>query len=432
MSVIYLTKPPSLECDVNGKIKFKALEDYFRVLGTWPTQIKLQLNYVAEACIPEVVKMIETIEKIITEITEFLMTPVFKRLKSWEQEMQYKVREFFKDIDTWIQKKLTEALLKLLSLINIPNPLTIPLPFIGPCDMMDEAGKPIKYQPVVGDLFTKEGKVKIKSCIAQDIQRIKDFFADKKEKFEGTFGIKSPEHEAEELWHKIINWINKTLEDFIGAAINALIKLLSKIPIIGPLIKKLLWIDLTKPLDQAFEEAWQKMKEKVKKAKEDLLSGKIFEDLATKIIDEFIEFVLNIPIPLFGTLGKLMAIDYDKEKKKYKIHMKENLLARIEDAWKNTMEKIKRFFSTDIVRKINDIIAKAPGWILKRFPIVNKIYKVIKTIIDLVTGKISTCQIMTFILKPIFDIYKLIEAVFPPCIQVKYTKYGLEPGPAPA
>jgi hypothetical protein len=427
-AIVYVPEVPGLECSASGKISFRQLEDYFVGISKIISQLKLQAKFIQDECGKELIQAIRDIEKLVDDITGILMTDVFKKIKSKEQEMKYKVREFMKEIDVWFQKKIVEALLKIISILGIPNVLQTPIPFITAVTLVDEAGNPVRYQPLIRDFFTKEGKVKIKAAMAEDIESIRKFFGDGK--YDGTLGIKSPEHEAEEFWQKALRWMKELLSDFIAACINAMISLLTKIPIIGPIIKKLgVFIDPTKPIKEQLKLKYEEFKQKIKKAKEDVLSGKAFEDLGEKILEELIDFVLNLPIPLFGTLGNLIGFDKEQRKKKETIHSKEELWHRIEDAFEDTMEKIKKFFQTDLLAKIHDIILKAPGWILNQFPIVKKIVKAIKLIIDVCRGKVSICEVLNIILKPIFGIPDAILKLIPNCIEVKRTKYGLEPNP---
>ena len=427
-AIVYVPEIPGLQCDASGKISFRQLEDYFVGISKIISQLKLQAKFIQDECGKELIQAIRDIEKLVDDITGILMTDVFKKIKSKEQEMKYKVREFMKEIDVFFQKKIVEALLKILSILGIPNPLTIPIPFITAVTLIDEAGNPVRYQPVVKDFFTKEGKVKIKAALAEDIESIRKFFGDGK--YDGTLGIKSPEHEAEEFWQKALAWMKELLSDFIGACINAMIGLLTKIPIIGPIIKKLgVFIDPTKSIKEQLKLQYEEFKKKIKKAKEDVLSGKAAEDLGEKLLNQLIDFVLNLPIPLFGTLGNLIGFDKEQRKKKETVHSKEELWHRIEDAFEDAMEKIKKFFQGDLIAKIHDIILKAPGWILQQFPIVKKIVKAIKLIIDICRGKVSICVVLNIILKPIFSIPDAILKLIPNCIEVKRTKYGLEPNP---
>jgi hypothetical protein len=427
--IVYVPEVPNLECGSNGQISFRQMEDYFVGIAKITSQLKLQAKFIQEDCGKELIGAVLNMEKLVDDITGILMTDVFKKIKSREQEMKYKVREFLKEIDVFFQKKIVEALLKIVDILGIPNPLTIPIPFITAVTLLDEAGNPISYQPVVKDFFTKEGKVKIKAAMAEDIESIRAFFGDGK--YDGTFGIKSPEHEAEEFWQKALAWMKELLSDFIGACINAIIGLLTKLPPpLGTLIKQLgVFIDPTKPIKAQLKLVYEDFKAKIKKAKEDVLSGKATEDLGEKLLQELIDFFLNFPIPLFGTLGNLIGFDNEERKKKETIHSKEELWHRIEDAFEEAMEKIKRFFQTDFIAKIHDIILKAPGWILQQFPIVGKILDTIKLIIDICRGKVSICMVLNIILKPIFGIPDLILKLIPDCIEVRRTKYGLEPNP---
>ena len=405
--IVYVPEVPNLQCGSNGQISFRQMEDYFVGISKIISQLKLQAKFIQDECGKELIQAIRDIEKLVDDITGILMTDVFKKIKSKEQEMKYKVREFLKEIDVFFQKKIVEALLKIVDILGIPNPLEIPIPFITAVTLLDEAGNPVRYQPVIKDFFTKEGKVKIKAAMAEDIESIRAFFGDGK--YDGTFGIKSPEHEAEEFWQKALAWMKELLSNFIAACINAMIKLLTKIPIIGPIIEQLgTLIDPTKPIKAQLKLVYENFKKRIKKAKEDVLSGKAAEDLGEKLLQELIDFVLNLPIPLFGTLGNLIGFDKELRKKKETIHSKEELWHRIEDAFEEAMEKIKRFFQTDFIAKIHDIILKAPGWILQQFPIVGKIIDTIKLIIDICRGKVSICMVLNIILKPIFGIPDLI------------------------
>lgn len=426
--IVYVPEVPNLECGPNGQISFRQMEDYFVGIAKIISQLKLQAKFIQDECGKELIEAIRDMEKLVDDITGILMTDVFKKIKSKEQEMKYKVREFLKEIDVWFQKRIVDALLKIVDILGIPNPLTTPIPFITAVTLVDEAGNPVRYQPVINDLFTKEGKVKIKAAIAEDIESVRKFFGDGK--YDGTLGIKSPEHEAEEFWQKALAWMKELLSDFIAACINALIGLLTKIPIIGPIIEKIgVFIDPTKPIKAQLKLKYEDFKKRIKKAKEDVLSGKAIEDFGEKLLQELIDFVLNLPIPLFGTLGNLIGFDNEERKKKETIHSKEELWHRIEDAFEDAMEKIKKFFQTDFIAKIHDIILKAPGWILQQFPIVGKILDTIKLIIDICRGKVSICQVLNIILKPIFGIPDAILKFIPNCIEIRRTKYGLEPNP---
>ena len=432
--IIYLPQVSPLVCSPDGKISFKQMENYFNGIAKIPAQLELQVKFIPAECQNEVYLAIKQMADFIDEITSFVMTDVFAKIKSWELELRYKVREFLKEIELFFQKKIVEALIKIISILGIPNPFTIPIPGLQGAEVEIGPGYIETLNPVVADLFTKEGKLKIKLAIAQRKEEIKDaldsFGQNVKGRFDGTFGINAPELEKEEIWHKILLWLEKTLNNFVTAAIDALYNILTKIPIIGSLIKKLgVFIDPTQPIKEQIKEQWEKVKEKVKKAKDDVISGKAVEDLGQKIIDDFINFLLDFPIPLFGTLGDLIGFDRDEIKKREIVQSLEERLHRIEDRFEEALEKIKRFFQGQWLAKVYDIIEKAPGWILDNFPIVNKIYKTIKLIIDILRGKVPVCVVVSILLKPLFDLSNVILGFIPECVQIVETKYGIEPDP---
>lgn len=432
--VVYIPQVQPLACSPDGKISFKQMENYFNGIAKIPAQLELQAKFIPAECQSEVYLAIKQMADFIDEITSFVMTDVFTKIKSWELELRYKVREFLKEIEIFFQKKIVEALLKILSILGIPNPLAIPIPGLQGTSVEIGPGYIETLNPVVGDLFTKEGKVKIKLAIAQRKEEIKDaldaFGQNVKGRFDGIFGIKAPDLEIEEIWHKILLWLERTLNNFITAAIDALYNILTKIPVIGSLIKKLgVFIDPTQPIKEQIKEQWEIVKEKVKKAKDDVISGKAFEDLGQKIIDDFINYLLDFPIPLFGTLGNLIGFDLDEIKKRETIQSLEERLHRIEDRFEEALEKIKRFFQGQWLAKMYDIIDKAPGWILDTFPIVNKIYKAIKLIINILRGKVPVCDVVSILLKPLFDLSNIVLGFIPGCVQAVETKYGIEPDP---
>jgi hypothetical protein len=42
---------------------------------------------------------------------------------------------------------------------------------------------------------------------------------------------------------------------------------------------------------------------------------------------------------------------------------------------------------------------------------------------------VPVCEVISIILKPIFDLGALIVNMIPGCVEIKVTKYGLEPNP---
>jgi hypothetical protein len=418
--VVDLPKIPKLQCSPDGKLSQKDLDAYFKNIGR--TIGRLELSVVGldldDECSLAVIAAIVAIDAATKPLEEITTTPLDK-LKSKELEFRYRARELGKDIEEYFQKKVTEILLDLIELLGIPNPFEVPIPFLGTATLLDDKGNPYKYDPVIVDLFTKEGQRKVKLAAKEDIEKVNKFLGIEST-YNGDLGIKSPDLEAEETWHKIKNWFNNLINDFIGSVANAIAKAVKAIPIIGKPIYDLITAatDPTITVEQAFDKLVAEYKAKIKKAKEDVLSGKAVEDLGQKILDEAIEKILGIQIPLIGTVGDLIDVNPDDRD----IVIKEGIFHEIEDKVKELIAKARRFFKGGLIVKINDIIAKAPGYILQQFPIVGKIFKIIKRVADILSGKnpLTECEVLNILLPPIFSFGSLIENLLPKCVEVRY------------
>lgn len=412
--VLEIPKIPKLDCGSDGKISKKDLDAYFTNIGRTMNRLTLTSNGLDldDTCGIAIAAAITTINEIV-KIVEGITTDPLGQLKSKELELKYRARELGKDIEEYFKKKVVDILLDLIAILGIPNPFEVPIPFIG----KTADG----YDPKIVDLFTKDGQKKVKLAIKEDIEEVKKFLGIKST-HNGDLGVKSPDLEAEEVWHKIKNWFNNLINDFIGNVAEAIAKAVKSIPIIGKPIYDLVMasIDPTITVEQAFDKLVAEYKAKIKKAKEDVLSGKAVKDLGEELLQEAIDKILGIQIPLLGTVGDLLDID----PKKKDIRSKALDFHEVEDAFKEFIQKARRFFKGGIIVKIHEIMAKAPEYILSQFPIVGKIIKIIKKVADILSGKnpLTECEVLSILLPPIFSMGSLIEAAFPSCVQVKYVE----------
>jgi hypothetical protein len=416
---IELPKIAKLECPADGKIGKKELNGYFKNIGRTMGRLNVSASG-DDGCSLAVIAAVLAIEEVIKPI-ELITTDPFQTLKSKELEYRYRARELGKDIEEFFKKKVVDILLNLIGILGIPNPFILPIPFIGTATLIDAAGNPYQYDPLIIDMFTKDGQKKIKAALKEDLEKVKKFLGIEST-FDGSLGIKSPDLEAEEVWHKLKNWFNQLINDFIGSVANAIANAVKAIPIIGKPIYDLVMasIDPTITIEIAFDKMVAEYKAKIKKAKEDVLSGKAAEDLGEKILDEVIDKILGINIPLIGTVGDLIDVDTNKRD----IVMKEDIFHELEDAVKEFIQKARRFFKGGLIVKINDIMAKAPGYILQQFPIVGKILKIIKQVADILSGKnpLTECEVLRILLPPIFSFGSLIENLLPDCVDVVYVE----------
>jgi hypothetical protein len=418
--VIELPKIPKLECTPDGKISKKDLDAYFKNIGRTINRMKVASTGGLDGCSLAVLAAAIAIEELTTKALDPVTTKPLSTLKSLELEFKYRARELSKDIEEFFKKEVVDILLTIADILKIKNPFKLPIPFLGTATLLDASGNPYVYDPVIEDFFTKEGQKKIKAAAKEDIESIKKFFAELEGTFDGSLGIKAPDLTAEEAWHKIKNWFNQLINDFIGAVSEAIGNIVKNIPIIGKPIYDLIFssIDPTIAIEKAFDKLVADTKKAIKQAKEDFLSGKIAEDIGEKILREVIDRILAIQIPLLGSVGDYVDIDLDKKD----IVISEFDFHEIEDAFKELIQKARRFFKGDILVKIKEIIEKAPAAILKQFPIVGKIFDALKKVGDVLSGKnpLTECEVLNIIFPAIFNIGLLIENLFPDCIEVRY------------
>jgi len=412
--VLEIPKIPKLDCGSDGKISKKDLDAYFSNIGRTMNRLKLSTNGLSldDTCGIAITAAVVAIDEIV-KLVEGITTDPFGQLKSKELELKYRARELSKDIEEYFKKKVVDILLDLIEILGIPNPFEVPIPFIG----KTADG----YDPKIVDLFTKDGQKKVKLAIKEDIEEVEKFLGIEST-HNGDLGVQSTDLRAEEVWHKIKNWFNNLINDFIGAVAEAIANAVKNIPIIGKPIYDLVMasIDPTVTVEQAFDKLVAEYKAKIKKAKEDILSGKAVKDLGEELLQEAIDKILGIQIPLLGTVGDLLDIDPNKKD----IRSKALDFHEVEDAFKEFIQKARRFFKGGIIVKINEIMEKAPGYILEQFPIVGKILKIIKKVADILSGKnpLTECEVLSILLPPIFSMGTLIEAAFPSCVQVKYVE----------
>ena len=122
-NIVFMPQIPSLEFG-SGDISFPQLERYFKTLGTIPAQLRIQAILIDDQqCRQELYEAIDRIKVIIDDTCSIFLTPVFQTISNIEHEMSYQVREFFKDIDAYLQKLVLDILFKILDLISfvIPN-----------------------------------------------------------------------------------------------------------------------------------------------------------------------------------------------------------------------------------------------------------------------------------------------------------------------
>jgi len=472
---IKLPTVTELDCAAaGGDLSLGNLDGYFRSVAQLPGQIKSQLSTAVDAAnddrlskirdakklagsisdadaaaitsaletltddqITDVLDKMTQVEDLIDQIESFLSPRPFSALHSKELEARYRGREVFKNIEHFFKKKIVEILSEIIGLLGISTPLDIPLPFLP--------------SATVGDMFTTSGNAIIKAAIATE-PTVAGYF-DVTNKFDGKLGVDVPEMTAEEVWQKILNWLNTTLNNWTLSVINAIVGALEDIPGIGIAIKAVLSgvdptiaietsvkatiatvkstaaghitdaktlaasVENTTITDVAREEVQQQIDAKVK--------------LSQDLIDGGIDTLLSIQIPLIGLgVGSIAGID-DKatELKKTKVIIsKEYLLHHLEDAFDHLIDKARMIFRTSLIGAIFDIIDSASA-LIKAIPIVNSIYTCIEKVVKIVRGEnpFTACDILQLAVPQIFNMGSLTDALIPATIKKETSTFGLIP-----
>jgi hypothetical protein len=472
---IKLPTVTTLDCAAaGGDLSLGNLDGYFRSVAQLPGQIKSQLSTAVDAAnddrlskirdakklagsisdadaaaitsaletltddqITDVLDKMTQVEDLIDQIESFLSPRPFSALHSKELEARYRGREVFKNIEHFFKKKIVEILSEIIGLLGIPTPLDIPLPFLP--------------SVTVGDLFTTSGNAIIKAAIATE-PTVANYF-DVSNKFDGKLGVNVPEMTAEEVWQKILNWLNTTLNNWTLSVINAIVGALEDIPGIGIAIKAVLsGVDPTIAIETSVKAAIATVKSTaaghITDAKTlaasventtitDVAREEVQQQIDAKVklsqdlIDGGIDTLLSIQIPLIGLgVGSIAGID-DKAtelKKTRVIISKEYLLHHLEDAFDHLIDKARMIFRTSLIGAIFDIIDAASA-LIKAIPIVNSIYTCIQKVVKIVRGEnpFTACDILQLVVPQIFNMGSLTDALIPATIKKETSTFGFIP-----
>lgn len=434
--IIYLPTPPVIEC-TSGDIT-KSLSEYFRVLGTIPSQIGQQARLIDDqACREGLLGAVLTLKKTIDEITGILFTDVFQRLQDTGREMELKVREFIRDIEIFFQKMIIESSADLLSFLGIPTILDMEIPFLCEYTEIAADGTITKYKPLYKDIFTKEGKMKIKASAIECLDHLEDFFEDVKDFFTGELNFKSLDEQIEKIWARIQIKVNELFNNFIIALINTIYEKVKSIPGLGSLLA---FVDSTESLTATYEKFKKEFIETYEEIKKQLLDpeldSKIKDALkkkAKELMDAFINTILDIglPAPFNITIRDIMGIeDFETEWKKFKVIIKERYLERIEEGFRRLIESIRKYLAGNWINTLYELLLKLGGGILEQFPIIGKIIKWVGDIVGVLTGQYPWCDVIKILAMPIFSLadmmYSAVASVAG--VQIEFTEFGYLPG----
>lgn len=378
---------PILVCSIGPD--YNSIQDYFRSIGNLPAQIREKAIEEAGSLKTRLLSTAASTSKKIRSFLDKITTPVFNTIVNLEHEMNYRARELIKDINFFFQKKIIECITKIISgLVDIIN---VPIPFLEGVRIFD--------------FFTIEGKKRIKAAIRQNlkevIEAIQTFDSKVTKFFNGVFNTKIPDYSVEEIWHSVLLWGNRVINDWIHSAIEAVRNL--------PVIKQVLGVlailqDPTLALQKAVDVIWDRALE-------------IVADNAAAAMDTVIEFITNFGLPIIGTVGVLLNLK--EEAKRSKVHIKELILARVHDAWLQAIEEIRKILALNWLSVLYSKLLGLVGSVLEEFPILKDIIAALALIVGILTGKITACDVINLIAQPLFALVDEIFSSIPSYIENK-------------
>lgn len=445
---INLQKPPVLLCEQITNFDFHKINDYFITLGTYPAQLQNQLTKLPGLIQNDLKKVTAAIKAAIDD-SSAVFTKTLNKLHSLEHEMMYKAREFQKNIEHFFTNFILEKIKKLIDALKIPNPLNIPIPYLSGC--------------VIGDMFTVSGRTKIKNAIFKlalqkalkpiiaflSLFDISIAFA-----FNGRLGDNILEYQVEEVWHKVMLWVQSEINLFMQFAFSIALNAAATvgwtaaataataagyIPLatactaqVGVLNAAFasIAIDPTIVVEQALNAVFEAALSKA-------LKNPIAE------MNHIINEVLNFPIPfplsfLTGadTMGQLIGINLQDETFKYKMHKTEMILIKVWDLFKQALERIKRlfvhyFYFTIVLGSFDEILEKLGkdllDFVLSKIPILGTLYEAFNTLRDLFSGKFPACTAMLVIAPQMFALGSSIASLISNTkhYHFDFTPYGL-------
>ena len=360
---------PQLKCDNSIMGDFGNLSDFGQAIGSLPSQLGNIAYCVGSELRDQILATIEslrkTLESIFKAINTTIPTPLFEKLNAPEIEYELRARSMWQDFKLYLQQKLFDILKNIPGLSFIVNLVNIPIPFLSGVRVFD--------------VFTAEGRAKIRAAVGDRVDAIADAMGlPWNITYDQDLGLKVPELKRESIIGKIFSEIGKLLSSALWAALNAIPNLLKPI--------KDIWDAFGFPFlpsweapkfEDVFRAIWTPIKnlavstvEKIEKTIDALLNF----DLGAFLSAKFGAILALIPWPT-GTKVKDMLKEPDPEKaKEWSITAPNlrlgSLVSKIQNLFDNIpqlilelwMSLVKPFFEAikNILAGISQLLAYIP------------------------------------------------------------------------
>jgi len=386
---------PELKCDSSILPDFANMQNFGRQLGSLPGQLGRMALCLAEEKAAQLRAAIKRILKLFDDIFgEFPLSvpkPVFANLKAPELEMELRLTALYNEFKLFWQN-LIISILKKIPLLNFINKLLqVPIPFLG--------------GPVLADLFTEEGRAKIRKAVSDKVDAISkalgmpwDFT------FNGTLGIKNIEIQIQNILSRIWQIVQGMITNIIQSALNFITRINDIIKKIWEALKLPIIPDLTAfDFSNLFKSIWEaidklaiSIQEKLQRAIDAVLNF----DLKDWLAKSFGALFKLIPWPFPTIIRKLLDATGKILDAEFNLQSPEIKFSRIMTAVQQMLTNILNM----IIELWLQLVSSFLKAILKYIPILEELLKLIP---------FTICSFLTLVAAPLFSLPSQVAKLIP-------------------
>jgi len=386
---------PELKCDSSILPDFANMQNFGRQLGSLPGQLGRMALCLAEEKAAQLRDAIKRILKLFDDIfVEFPLsvpTPVFGRLKIPELELELKLTALYNEFKLFWQNLIISILKKIPGLGFINQLLQIPIPFLG--------------GPVLADLFTEEGRAKIRKAVSDKVDSISEALGMPWDfTFNGTLGIKNIEIQVQNILSRIWQIVQGMITNILQSALNVLTRITDAIKKIWDALKLPTLPDLTAfDFSNLFKSIWEvidklaiSIQEKLQRAIDAVLNFDL-KDWLSKTFGAIFRFI-PWPFPtiirkLLDATGKILDAEYNLQSPEIKF-------SRIMTAVQQMLTNILNM----IIELWLQLVSSFLRAILRFFPIIADLLKLIP---------FTICSFLTLVAAPLFSLPNQVANLIP-------------------
>lgn len=212
-NVSFTVTLPAFDCTNNTLGNFGNLSDFGQGLGSLPGQLGNMAFCVADNIRQQIESAIETLtntlNSIFAAINITIPSPLWSNLQIPEIEFELRAAALWQEFKLYLQQKLFDIIRNIPGLGFIVNLVNIPIPFLSGVRVFD--------------VFTSEGRARIRAAVAERVDSIADAMGlPWNITFDGSLGLTLPEVRLEFIVSRIFSEIERLLSSAIWAAMSVI------------------------------------------------------------------------------------------------------------------------------------------------------------------------------------------------------------------